>query len=92
MYSPIARSGKTSFAFTLGQILLGDGPVLYINMEEFSGFSGMFSKEYRSDLSDLMYHYRQSPESVNVKLKAIVSEFHGMDYVPPMVYSGILEM
>lgn len=88
VYSPIARSGKTSFAFTLGQILLGDGPVLYINMEEFSGFSGMLSKEYRSDLSDLMYHYRQSPESVNVKLKAIVSEFHGMDYVPPMVYSG----
>lgn len=88
VYSPVARSGKTSFALTLGQILLSEGPVLYINMEEFSGFRGIFSKEYRSDLSDLMYYYMQSPESVRVKLKAIVSDFHGMDCVPPMVYSG----
>lgn len=90
VYSPIGRSGKTSFEMTLGQIMQNDGPVLYINMEEFSGFSGIYARDYRSDLSDLMYHYRQSPESIGVKLKAIVNNLHGMDYVPPMTYSGDL--
>lgn len=88
IYSPIGRSGKTSFAMTLGQIMQNDGPVLYINMEEFSGFSTIFTKDYRSDLSDLMYYYRQSPESVAIKLKAVVKNFHGIDCVPPMTYSG----
>lgn len=88
VYSPIGRSGKTSFAMTLGQIMQSDGPVLYINMEEFSGFSGVFARDYKSDLSDLMYYYRQSPESVGIKLKAVVKNFHGIDYVPPMTYSG----
>lgn len=87
VYSPVGRSGKTSFALTLGQILVDDGPTLYINMEEFSGFREILSKTYQCDLSDLMYHYMQSPESIGVKLKAVVNNLHGMDYVPPMIYS-----
>lgn len=88
VYSPVSRIGKTSFALTLGQILADEGPVLYINMEEFSGFGEILNKEYKSDLSDLMYYYKQSPESVSIKLQAIVNNLHGMDYVPPMIYSG----
>lgn len=88
VYSPVGRSGKTAFAMTLGQIMANNDPVLYVNMEEFSGLRAVMSKEFQSDLSDLMYYYRQSPASISIKLKAVVNTIHEMDYIPPMVYSG----
>jgi len=88
VYSPVGRSGKTSFAITLGQILQNQGPTLYLNLEEFSGFAGIFNKDYSGDLADLMYYYKQEPGFIGLKLKTIASDLHGMDYVPPMVYSG----
>ena len=39
VYSPIGRCGKSSFAFTLGQVLAREEKVLYITLEEFSGLS-----------------------------------------------------
>lgn len=37
VYSPVRRSGKTSMALSLGQLLARNKKVLYLNMEEFSG-------------------------------------------------------
>ena len=49
VYSPIGRSGKTTFAITLGQVLAKEKETLYINMEEFSALSKIFNKEYSGD-------------------------------------------
>lgn len=87
VYSPLGRIGKTTFALTLGQVLAVDYSVLYINMEEFSAFDKIFEKNYPGDLSDLMYFYKQNPEVIPIKLQAIVNNIHGMDYVPPLLYS-----
>ena len=38
VYSPVGRSGKTSFALALGEILAETKQVLYLNLEEYSGF------------------------------------------------------
>ncbi|MBE5957538.1 MAG: hypothetical protein E7254_01575 [Lachnospiraceae bacterium] len=90
VYSPVARSGKTSLAITMGQLLSKEHEVLYVNLEEFSGLSNILPDEHKSDLSDLLYYYKQSPQLISVKLQAVVRKYHGMDYIPPMTYHNDL--
>lgn len=87
VYSPVKRIGQTILSLTLGQILANDFTTLYINMEEFSAFDKIFHQSYEGDLSDLMYFYKQSPDILPIKLKAIVNTIHQLDYIPPLVYS-----
>lgn len=87
VYSPVKRIGQTILSLTLGQILANDFTTLYINMEEFSAFDKIFYQSYEGDLSDLMYFYKQSPDILPIKLKAIVNTIHKLDYIPPLVYS-----
>ena len=87
VYSPVGRTGQTIFALTLGQILANDFETLYINLEEFSAFNKIFHQNYDGDLSDLMYFYKQNPDTLPIKLKAIVNTMHQMDYIPPLIYS-----
>lgn len=87
VYSPVKRIGQTILSLTLGQILANDFTTLYINMEEFSAFDKIFHQSYEGDLSDLMYFYKQSPNILPIKLKAIVNTIHKLDYIPPLVYS-----
>lgn len=90
VYSPVGRVGKTTFALTLGQILAADYAVLYINLEEFSAIETFFEKTYSADLSDLMYYYMQNSESLHIRLKSIVENYHGMGYIPPLNFSDDL--
>lgn len=87
VYSPVRQIGQTTFALTMGQILSRDASVLYINMEEFSALEKVFPMSDYGDLSDLMYFYRQNPEMLPIKLPAIIHHYHGMDYIPPLLYS-----
>lgn len=59
VYSPIGRCGKTGFAVTLGQVLAKDSKVLFLSLEEFSGFSQMMGTQYSGSFSDLVYYSRQ---------------------------------
>jgi hypothetical protein len=84
VYSPVKRSLKTSFCLALGQILAKEKAVLYINMEEYSGFSTLFQKEYKADLSDFIYYLRQDKANILVKLEGIVDSVNNLDYIPPV--------
>lgn len=84
VYSPIKRSLKTSFCLTLGQIMAKEKAVLYINMEEYSGFSTLFQREYKTDLSDVIYYLRQDKSNLLVKLDGIVDSINNLDYIPPV--------
>ena len=55
IYSPVKRTGKTSFALTLGQLLAGMKAVLYLNLEDYAGFEELMGKQFSGDISDLMY-------------------------------------
>ena len=44
-------------------------------------------KKFTSDLSDLLYYYKQYPESLHIKLKAVVETYNGLDYIPPLTFS-----
>ena len=68
IYSPLGFCGQTSFALALAQILGREKSVLYLNMEEYSGFEELFEKEYPYTLSDLLYFVRQEQAGITVKI------------------------
>lgn len=83
VYSPLGRVGKTAFALTLGEILAEKRKVLYLNLEDYNGFEGIFSQSYRADLSDLIYFARQKEGNMIFKLNGVVQTFQNLDYIPP---------
>lgn len=85
IYSPVNRCLKTSLALTMGQLLSRNERVLYMNLEEYSGFSLLTGEKCLKDLSDVIYLYRQGACSW-LKLKSIVHSWGGMDYIPPVRY------
>ena len=64
IFSPLGRCLKTSFALTLGQILAKERAVLYLNMEEYSGFEELMGKGFAHNLSDLLYYVRQDNQNL----------------------------
>ena len=55
VYSPDRRTGKTSMALALGQLLAKDKKVLYLNMEEYSGLGRVLEGSYKGDLLDAIF-------------------------------------
>ena len=86
VYSPVSRCGKTSFSLAMGQVLACENRVLYLNLEEFSGMEEILNMGFDNDLSDLMYHFRLSPDSIGTKLRKYIRNLHGMDFIPPLRY------
>lgn len=85
VYSPVNRCLKTSLALTMGQLMGRTQRVLYLNLEEYSGFSRLTGENYEHDLSDVLYLYRQNACSW-LRLKAMVYSWGDLDYIPPVRY------
>lgn len=85
IYSPLGRCLKTSFALTLGQILAKERPVLYINLEEYSGFDELFGKCFSGSLSDLLYLVRQKETNLSAKISGMVQTAGVLDFIPPVL-------
>lgn len=83
IYSPIGRTQKTSFALTLGQVLAKKRAVLYLNLENFSGFDQLLGQSYEHTLSDLLYFTRQENVNLSYKLGGMVQSIQNLDFVPP---------
>ncbi len=82
IYSPQEGIGKNKFALTLGQILAEDWNVLYLNLEECSGFSEILGENHWN-LSDLIYYLRQNKASFLYRLNSMVRKLDHLDYIPP---------
>lgn len=85
IYTPIRRCMQTSFSMAVSQLLGKKGKTLYINFEQYSGFSEMFQKGYLKDLSDLVYFFAYSREKFIYWLEGVVEHFGDMDYIPPVL-------
>ena len=86
VYSPVGRCGKTAFALTLSRFLSRKERVLYLNFEEFSGFSALTGTEYDVSLSDALYHLKQG--SLNEqRIGSFIYHFSGIDYIPPIQFA-----
>ena len=84
IYSPVHRIGKTKFALRLGQKMASQVPVLYLNMEGYSGGSYYFQDGAEKDLGDLFYFLKQDKEDCGLKLTAMALQNGGMDYILTM--------
>ncbi len=91
VYSPVGRCGKTSFAITLGEILAFHAHMLYINMEEYSGFSALLDMDGQGDITDLLYYARlEAPGRLTYRVSSLVRTFERLDYIPPAFNAGDL--
>lgn len=85
IYSPVNRCMKSSLALTMCRQIAGHETVLYMNLEEYSGFSKLVCDDYRTDLSDVLYLYRQGTYHW-MRLKSMVYNWGNVDYIPPVRY------
>lgn len=83
IYSPVKRTGKTSFALTLGQLLAVSKAVLYLNLEDYAGFEGLMNQNFSGDISDLMYFSGQGKGNLVCRLGGLVQTINNLDYIPP---------
>ncbi len=90
VYAPQGLESGTLLALALSKMYAHENTVLYISMEEFSTLHELMEKTYASDLSDLMYYYRQNPAGLNVRLQGVIEHYQGFDYIPPPAFSGDL--
>ena len=85
VYTPITRCLQTGFSFALAQSLGKRNRTLYMNFEQYSGFSKLFQKGYLKDLSDLVYYFSYSRDKFLYWLEGVVEHFGHIDYVPPVL-------
>lgn len=64
--------------------------MLYLNLEEYSGFEDLFDLHYRTDITDLIYFARQKEGSLIYKLNSVIQSFHSLQYIPPALFSADL--
>lgn len=86
VYSPVNRCLKSSLALTISQQLAREEAVLYMNLEEYSGFSRLVCGDCRTDLSDVLYLYKQGTYNW-MRLKSMVHNWGNMDYIAPVRYA-----
>lgn len=90
VYSPAPPIEKTAFALAFGQRLAQEGKVLYLNLEDFTGFEFLLDQHFQSDLSDLLYLVRQGQEELIYRLENMIETVEHLDYVPPSYLPGDL--
>lgn len=84
IYSPVHRIGKTRFAMNLGQKLSEKAPVLYLNLEGYSGGGYYLPEKTDQDLGDLIYCMKQERQDYGLKISSMTGQSGGMDYMMPM--------
>ena len=85
VYTPITRCLQTGFSFSLARSFGKKGRTLYMNFEQYSGFSKLFQKGYIKDLSDLVYYFSYSKDKFLYWLEGVVERFGNIDYIPPVL-------
>ncbi len=91
IYSPVGRTMKTTFALTLGQILAKKKAVLYLNLEEYSGFEYLLEQTYEQNMGDLLYYLRQNEGNLIGKLNGMVQCMNNLDFLPPVLSPGDIQ-
>ncbi|MCQ2542794.1 MAG: hypothetical protein MJ126_01425 [Lachnospiraceae bacterium] len=83
IYSPVARSMKTTFAVVLGQMLAKNKRVLYLNFESFSGHAFDNLQKDRGNMTDLLFYFNNLKHDFVRKFNASINTVNGLDYIFP---------
>lgn len=84
VYAPFGGCFQTQLALTISQILGKEKNVLYLNLEEYSGFEELLHRKFAYTLSDLLYYVRQDVSGLNVKLDSMIQSMGSVDFIPPV--------
>ena len=79
-YILLSRLFKTRLHFYIRQILAKERAVLYLNLEEYSGFEEMLGKGFAQNLSDLLYFVRQENGNLIYKMNSMVQTINNRTY------------
>ncbi len=85
VYSPVGRCGKTSLSLSIGQVLAKEEKVIFITLDTFSGFSQILDEQWKRDMSDLLYYYKQG-RFHGLRLNSITYYLGDMAWLPPLRY------
>ncbi len=85
VYSPVHRTGKTTFSLALGAVHARERRTLYLNLEAYSGFEQMFMTSCEWNLGDLLYFLKKGKQGFLYKLKSMVQSFGNLDYIFPVL-------
>lgn len=91
IYSPVGRAMKTTFALTLGQIMAKNKGVLYLNLEEYSGFEYLLERTFDQNMGDLLYYLRQSAPNLMMKMNGMIQTVNNLDFLPPVLSPGDIQ-
>ena len=83
VYSPVGKCLKTSFSFVLGQLLSKKHKVLYLNMETYSGLGQLLQRQFRADMSELIYYLQNSKEKFIYRMGSMMERAGELDILPP---------
>lgn len=83
IYSPIGRSGKTTFAESLAKELQKEVRTLYVSLEEMPAWTDASMKSPAASLSDVLFLYKQE-HLVTEQLQGMISHIDGLDLIPPV--------
>lgn len=84
IYSPVRQIDVTAFALALGQFLLKQYSVLYLNLELFSGIKDKYGSENARGLSELMYYVNQDTEGIVYMISGMAEKLMGLDWIQPL--------
>lgn len=84
VYSPVHRIGKTKYALELGKEMAQKGPVLYLNLEEYSGCEHYFSAQQDQNLGDLLYYAKQEAGNIGLRISMMTNQMENLDYILPI--------
>lgn len=83
-FSPVRRCCQTTTGLTLGQLLAQKHKTLYLNFENFSGFSEILNYGGEKDIADLVYYMESSPGKAPLYLNNFVKRMGELCYLPPV--------
>ncbi|MCF0145058.1 MAG: hypothetical protein HUJ73_00580 [Eubacterium sp.] len=70
------------FSLTYGQILAEHQPVLYINLQKYSGLQELTGDVYDGDMGDLLYLFRTGRAGFSCRIPGLLRRIGQMDYLP----------
>ena len=91
IYSPIHRTGKTTFAIALGKEAAKRESVLYLNLETYSGWEEWTGREEPYTLADLLYYAKQEKGNLETRIGAMTGYLDELAYIAPMEMSEDLK-
>lgn len=86
VFSPVGRSGKTTFALALGECLALKKPTLLLNLESCSGWKELLHESWDRDLSLGIFALRSGEGTPASFLADAVKKIGELSYIPPFAY------